>query len=390
MQKRSIGMMGILIMPMLLSGCSRIGEKAATASVIYGVMAVISLLMLIGYCSLVPKKDAWILLLFIAIPIVNWGYFFLSESVTLSSALWANRIAYLGSVMLPLSMLMSILKVSGLKYPAWLPGLLLGVSIVVFFVAASQGYLDIYYAKVSLERVDGISVLNKVYGPWHRLYLLYLLAYFTAMIVLVIYAGIRREMESGIYSGALTVIVFANILVWLLEQLVKIDFEILSVTYTISELFLLCLFLLLQKRQNSTQMAQGPVQESILVEETPDNSFFEEESVTPMLTELTAEQNQEPADQNSVSEFCPPAQGEKAADEMSPCMEIFSLGLHRLTRTERLIYDHYIDGKTTKEIMESLQIKENTLKFHNKNIYSKLGVSSRKQLMNIAMMLKKE
>jgi len=30
--------------------------------------------------------------------------------------------------------------------------------------------------------------------------------------------------------------------------------------------------------------------------------------------------------------------------------------------------------------MAELNIKENTLKFHNKNIYGKLGVSSRKEL----------
>ena len=34
--------------------------------------------------------------------------------------------------------------------------------------------------------------------------------------------------------------------------------------------------------------------------------------------------------------------------------------------------------------MAALNIKENTLKYHNKNIYGKLGVSSRKQLVSIA------
>ena len=58
-----------------------------------------------------------------------------------------------------------------------------------------------------------------------------------------------------------------------------------------------------------------------------------------------------------------------------------------LTPTERAIYQYYIAGKTTKEIMAELNIKENTLKYHNKNIYSKLGVSSRKQLVMIASML---
>lgn len=52
-----------------------------------------------------------------------------------------------------------------------------------------------------------------------------------------------------------------------------------------------------------------------------------------------------------------------------------------------MIYQLYLDGKGTKEIMQEMNIKENTLKFHNKNIYSKLGVSSRKQLIQIASAL---
>ena len=40
--------------------------------------------------------------------------------------------------------------------------------------------------------------------------------------------------------------------------------------------------------------------------------------------------------------------------------------------------------EATKEVLAELDIKENTLKFHNKNIYGKLGVSSRKQLVSLA------
>jgi DNA-binding CsgD family transcriptional regulator len=45
-------------------------------------------------------------------------------------------------------------------------------------------------------------------------------------------------------------------------------------------------------------------------------------------------------------------------------------------------------GKSTKDILTELNIKENTLKFHNKNIYSKLGVSSRKELIAISKAIK--
>ncbi|MBE6714622.1 MAG: helix-turn-helix transcriptional regulator [Ruminococcaceae bacterium] len=71
-------------------------------------------------------------------------------------------------------------------------------------------------------------------------------------------------------------------------------------------------------------------------------------------------------------------------------MKCFASGLEELTPTERSIYNAYLAGTPTKEIMSMLNIKENTLKFHNKNLYSKLGVSSRKQLLEIYRAIKAE
>ena len=64
--------------------------------------------------------------------------------------------------------------------------------------------------------------------------------------------------------------------------------------------------------------------------------------------------------------------------------EFFICNLKTLTPTEYRIYELYLGGKSAKEIMEITEIKENTLKYHNKNIYNKLGVSSRKQLLRFA------
>lgn len=64
--------------------------------------------------------------------------------------------------------------------------------------------------------------------------------------------------------------------------------------------------------------------------------------------------------------------------------EYFICNLKTLTPTEYRIYELYLSGKSAKEIMEITEIKENTLKYHNKNIYSKLGISSRKQLLRFA------
>ena len=64
--------------------------------------------------------------------------------------------------------------------------------------------------------------------------------------------------------------------------------------------------------------------------------------------------------------------------------EYFICNLNTLTPTEYRIYELYLSGKSAKEIMEITGTKENTLKYHNKNIYSKLGISSRKQLLRFA------
>ncbi len=62
----------------------------------------------------------------------------------------------------------------------------------------------------------------------------------------------------------------------------------------------------------------------------------------------------------------------------------FVSNLSKLTPAEYRIYELYLSGKTAKQIAEILNITENTLKYHNKNIYSKLGLSSRKQLLRFA------
>ncbi len=64
--------------------------------------------------------------------------------------------------------------------------------------------------------------------------------------------------------------------------------------------------------------------------------------------------------------------------------EFFLCNLGTLTATEYKVYELYIAGKNAKQIAQLLGISENTLKYHNKNIYGKLGVSSRKQLLRFA------
>lgn len=70
--------------------------------------------------------------------------------------------------------------------------------------------------------------------------------------------------------------------------------------------------------------------------------------------------------------------------------ENFRNGLHELTETERRVFDYYLAGKSVKEIIELMGVRETTIRFHNRNIYAKLGVKSLKQLLRCAAIMQQE
>ncbi len=70
--------------------------------------------------------------------------------------------------------------------------------------------------------------------------------------------------------------------------------------------------------------------------------------------------------------------------------QYFLSGLQTLTQAERNIFEYYLEGKSAKEILALTGIKESTLKYHNHNILGKLGVSSRKQMLRYAEVMRNQ
>ena len=332
-----------------LTGCGTIGDKSASLASIYGIAAFLSMLLLIGCYLVIHQNRAWFFLLFSSVLIVNIGYTLLAVSGGLEMALHANRVAYLGSVFLPLSMLMIILNITNTPHPSKLSWMLLGLAAVIFLLTASPGILDVYYKEVSFEVVNGVSTLVKVYGPLHPVYLFYLIGYFTAMVVVIIRSNIKKTINSTAYAVIIASAVFVNIGVWFTEQMVHMDFEMLSISYLISELFLLVTHLLLKETQQ----------------------------VKEFIHHLEASLDQ------SVQQMPSDAPSESDSDADLTKINTFLTGLGKLTSTENAIYNAHISRMTTKEILANMNIKENTLKYHNRNLYGKLGVSSKKELVEV-------
>ena len=68
------------------------------------------------------------------------------------------------------------------------------------------------------------------------------------------------------------------------------------------------------------------------------------------------------------------------------CQE-FVKNIDTLSAAEQAVFDLYMRGHTAREIAEILCLSINTIKTHNRRIYMKLNVTSRKELMVYIQMM---
>lgn len=290
-----------------------------SVALIYGIIAVLSLLLVFGCSMMVKRKNPWLLVLFISVCVVNTGYFALAISRTLEEAMLANRIAYLGSVCLPLCMLKIIMELCEVRVTKMITGILIGLSAIVFLLAASGGYLQLYYKEVSFQIVNGAGKLCKVYGAFHQMYFIYLFAYLAAMVGVILYSGLKKKGKLRKYAPVMCTVALLNMAIWFIEQQIDLDFEFLSISYMASELMLLFLYNILQD--------------------------YEQEFRSPV----------------SVQDL----------GSLYPSLTGRELDVLRLL----------LENKKRKEIADALFVTENTVKKHTAHIYEKLEVSDRSELL---------
>lgn len=311
---------------------------------VYGAVALVSLALALGYRFMSKNREKWLMLLFVAVSVVNSGYFMLSASLSLEGALWANRISYLGSVFLPLCMLMSIAGVCKIKLSKATVTAAVVVGCLVFLLAASGGRLDIYYKEVSLVIENGTARLEKVYGDLHILYLVYLVVHFALMVGFVAYAIIRKKLGSYKYAAMLALVVLLNLMIWFLEQIIDTDFEFLSVSYIVSELLLLFIYAMLRDHNELYKSLERATAEA------EKKSEAEKEKKTV----YTAEEIEKAISSLEITE--------------------------KLTSREEEVLRLTLSGQKRKAVADALGVSENTVKTHLSHIFAKLGVSSKKEL----------
>ncbi len=315
-------------------------------STIYGIAFSVSLLMIGLYFFVESKHDKWLLSLFISVAVCDFGYFLLSLSKTLDAALWSNRIAYLGNVFLPFSLLMMIMSLSRFNYPKWLPKILVAINTVMLLIAASGGFLPIYYKEVSLGFDNGYPVLIKEYGPLHPVYKVFLFAYFTAMVAVIAYTAVKKIVVSSKHTAFLAFVVIGNIAIWLVENMIHSSFEFLSISYIITEGMILFLYSILQDYG---------------ITDTPKEIVTVTEQHTETVEVLKAFSD----------------------EQIESIMKNWD-ATETLSQREKEVLHFLLENKKRKVIAETLFVTESTIKKHTAAIYRKLETANRAELFEKA------
>ena len=309
----------------------------------YGALFLLSLSLLPLYFLLVRKKqnEPWLLCLFACVAVVNLGYTLIAFSNTVEFALFANKITYLGQVLIPLCMFMLISKLCGYTYKKWVLGVLIGAAVIMFAIICTTGYLDWYYTSATIEKVDGATVLHKEYGVLHPINLIYVILYFVGMITVIGLSLGQHKSASQKHACGMLLIVLGNIAMWCFSKVIPWDVEFLSVTYLMSAGGFLIEWLMLQDYVHKN--------------EVPSPVIVEEKAPIIIVDNMT--------------------RAEKIKTILDSLPEDTVLSTRQMDILERIL-----DYKSRKEIAVELHLSENTVKTHTGMLYKALGVSGRDEI----------
>ena len=310
----------------------------------YGAIFLASLILIPLYFFQMRKKqqsEPWLFVLFVSVAIVNLGYTLTAFSKTVDFALFANKITYLGQVLIPLCMFMLILKLCGYTYKKWVLGVLIGAAVIMFAIICTTGYLDWYYTSATIEKVDGATVLHKEYGVLHPINLIYVILYFIGMITVIGLSLGQHKSASQKHACGMLLIVLGNIAMWCFGKVIPWNVEFLSITYLMSAGGFLIEWLMLQ--------------DYVHKKDIPKYTQAEKKELAIQITTMTME------------------------EKISKVLFHLKNG-ENLTPREQEVLELILQHKKRREIGELMFVSESSVKLYTRTLYSKLGVSSREEL----------
>lgn len=200
--------------------------------VVTTILALLNLILLV-YTYENKKTNYYFMLAMLVMALSNCGYLAQALSTQLYEAVLANKIAYLGGCFVPLITLFLICTICNVRIPSWLRYILYGYSFMVYFLALTIGYSDIYYADLSLGKVGDATVLLHSYSAGHTLFYVILYGYLAAEVILLGYHIIKKRAVPKRKMWIISIMVIINILIFMIGRMINPNIEIVAALYVV-------------------------------------------------------------------------------------------------------------------------------------------------------------
>ena len=160
----------------------------------YGSVFLVSLLFSAIYIYMWHKHfDVNITMVFTLVPVACLGYLLLGMSDNVKEAIVAVKITYLGGCFLQLFLLFTILQLCGIELGRWSRLLLFTLSVIIYGCVLSIGYMDLFYANISMHLEGNYVILDKEYGWMHSVFYVIIFMFFGAEMVILIYSWMKKR-----------------------------------------------------------------------------------------------------------------------------------------------------------------------------------------------------
>ena len=190
----------------------------------------------------VRKTNYYFMLWFVIMAIANGGYLALALSDSLSEAVLANKICYLGGCFVQPVAFFLTCTICNYSVSKWLRVILYTFSFVVYGMVLSIGYSDIYYKETYLDKFGGATVLGHTYGIGHAFFYVILYGYIVVELLILIYAAAKKRTVSRKNIFALLILEVVTIFSFTLGRGINPYFEIMPLMYVIDGWILIYLY----------------------------------------------------------------------------------------------------------------------------------------------------
>ena len=199
---------------------------------LYIICLIASILILSGYCVVNDRYSLNTLGMMLTVVASNGGYLFLVIAQSEEAALAATRVSYVAGAFLPMLIFLSVAEVCQFKINVYIKAIMFFVQISLFLIICSIGYTGLYYKSVNLVQYNGITHLEKVYGPFHSIYQFTLVGYFVACLIVSIISFSKKNIVSSKNIAVVLGIYTLGVGGYVLERVLHLNYEIVPFVNT--------------------------------------------------------------------------------------------------------------------------------------------------------------